>query len=490
MAAQLGSTTDPKALVPGVPDAIQDVASALRRHAKGVEDSGTDVGKVDVGGWAGLSSDAFRDKVAVHPPKWFKIADALSAAAQNVDAFADTLRWAQSQAREAIELWEQGKARSAAEAVSATVTAQPDQANADPGAGLRQQAEQLLERARTQLREAGDEATGALGGTQPTGTGAPPKTLGPIQDFFDELGSGGAPPVGTGEPPGTTGPLVDLAGKLYGDFDTWSQGPHVQHDWTGPSGNILDEDGLSLGHGRAGAYLARGGFNEHGSIFGIDVNGKGEYGVGAEGHYSGHVGPTGADVEAGARVGAWGSVERSFEAGPASLRGGAEGFVGAEANAHYKAGPDGVSAGADYFHGARVGADVAGDIGPVGGQAHGEASAGAEANANASLDKNGAHAGAGAFAGAKASGDIGGDIGGIGVNASGEASVGAGAHAGVDFGRDPETGAITLGADAGAAAGVGGGGGLEVTVDPNKVANTAQDGGRAIGDAVDKVTPW
>jgi len=96
--AELGQTTDPRALVPGTPDALEDGAATLRKHGEHLESVGSSLEKIDFGGWMGQAADAFREKFAEEPPKWLKTCDLLDATAKTLTGYADTLRWAQSEA--------------------------------------------------------------------------------------------------------------------------------------------------------------------------------------------------------------------------------------------------------------------------------------------------------------------------------------------------------------------------------------------------------
>ncbi|MFJ3991291.1 putative T7SS-secreted protein [Streptomyces sp. NPDC090032] len=55
--------------------------------------------KVDSSGWAGEGADAFRKKFGDHPTKW---AHACDRAAEALDTYADTVKWAQDKAEEAV----------------------------------------------------------------------------------------------------------------------------------------------------------------------------------------------------------------------------------------------------------------------------------------------------------------------------------------------------------------------------------------------------
>ena len=168
--AELGETQDPQTLLPGKPEAIEENARALRARAGRAGDAADGLRTIDTGGaWQGPAAQAFHDKFSYEPSKWFAAADALQAAAGALDDYAETLRWAQSQATEAIALWNQGQAATRqataahdAAAAQATAQNQPVPAFTDPGEASRQAARDTLNRAGAQLAEAGDVAAATL----------------------------------------------------------------------------------------------------------------------------------------------------------------------------------------------------------------------------------------------------------------------------------------------------------------------------------------
>ncbi|PRX49203.1 hypothetical protein B0I33_103236 [Prauserella shujinwangii] len=178
--AELGETEDPAALVEGKPEAIEENARVLRARADRATRAGEGLKSIDTGAWSGEAANAFRDAFDYEPVKWIKAGDALTAAADALDGYAATLRWAQGQAAEAIRLWNEGnaatqQAKQQHEAAVAQATAQ-NKANAaagnptclspgpfvDPGEATRQAAREVLNRARQQLTSAGDQAVAIL----------------------------------------------------------------------------------------------------------------------------------------------------------------------------------------------------------------------------------------------------------------------------------------------------------------------------------------
>lgn len=178
--AELGESGNPRDLVPGKPDAVERNVAALRKRGRSMEQAGDDLKKIDSDAWQGDAGDAFRDQFAYEPTRWHKAADAFDKAATALDDYASTLRWAHSEAREAIELWNEGQnATREAKAEHNDAVANADaqnQANAaagdpalvqvapfsDPGEAKRQAAQEKLNRARQQLTEAGDRAADTI----------------------------------------------------------------------------------------------------------------------------------------------------------------------------------------------------------------------------------------------------------------------------------------------------------------------------------------
>ncbi|MER5392557.1 putative T7SS-secreted protein [Saccharopolyspora sp. NPDC002686] len=166
MPAELGQTSDPKALIPGAPDAIQEKARVLGARAEDSIRAGEALKQIDTGAWTGEASDRFHDEHQTAVPRWLKAGDSLNVARRALETFAGCLSWAQGQAAEAIELWKQGEeatrraqaahdqavadsqARTQANAGRGDPTVVQTPAFVDPGEGQRQAARDMLERAR------------------------------------------------------------------------------------------------------------------------------------------------------------------------------------------------------------------------------------------------------------------------------------------------------------------------------------------------------
>ncbi|MEU0115992.1 putative T7SS-secreted protein [Streptomyces bobili] len=106
---QLGQSEEAGELVHGNPARIRESAKHLKDFQAAFDKVGTGMKKVDSSGWKGEGGSAFREKFGVHPTKWLHAADACETAAGALDAYAETVKWAQGQAKEAVELYKQGK---------------------------------------------------------------------------------------------------------------------------------------------------------------------------------------------------------------------------------------------------------------------------------------------------------------------------------------------------------------------------------------------
>ncbi|MFH8338670.1 putative T7SS-secreted protein [Streptomyces sp. AM6-12] len=105
---QLGETDDPQQLLHGDPERIRVSAGHLSDFHAAFDKVAQGMRKVDSSGWEGEGGDTFREKFGMHPAKWANAAEACLGAAKALDSYADTVKWAQSQAKEAVELYKKG----------------------------------------------------------------------------------------------------------------------------------------------------------------------------------------------------------------------------------------------------------------------------------------------------------------------------------------------------------------------------------------------
>ncbi|MER7198490.1 type IV secretion protein Rhs [Streptomyces sp. CB01635] len=173
---QLGEAQQADELVHGDPGDIRASASHLKDFHKAFDKVSGGMRTLDSSHWKGRAADAFRKKFAMHPSKWLHAADACDKAGKALDSYADTVKWAQGQAQDAIDLYKKGKGASdkAVEAYNKRVDAYNSALKADqdpgprpepfkdPGAADVKHAREKLGEARRQRNEAGATATRAI----------------------------------------------------------------------------------------------------------------------------------------------------------------------------------------------------------------------------------------------------------------------------------------------------------------------------------------
>jgi hypothetical protein len=385
MLAELGQTNDPRALIPGDPEAIAADLRALTTSVTATDRVGEalrNTGRPP--GWTGDASEAFHANFSHEPPKWASMAEDLGSGGTAVAEYADVLNWSQGRAQQAIEVYAQAEAASQAaarryDALQATPGAPPMGPFVDAGGRGRQQAHAILDDARAKQQEAGTRAASALGSSS---------------------GSGGGSWGGRGRSMGSEASgLFDVKGLLK------ELGVDVATSTAGVSGGVSAfsggakgsfGDGLVGGSGKVSgsAFGADGSATATASALGVSVNAKGEAYL-AKGSASGK-------VHLGDHLSAQGKVE---------------GSVGANAGAGAHIGVNGANAHLGGFAGAKLDGEVGVDGGGV------------KANASGSVQ---------AGIGAHASGQVGlGNDGKIHVGFSVGATLGIGASADVNFTVDP-----------------------------------------------------
>lgn len=206
--AELGSTSDPKALIPGDPDAIDKNVTAIGGRGNSMALAGQSLQAINTGDtWTGDGADAFRTVFQTQPVKWLSAADAFINTSTTLSQYAGVLRWAQGQAKEAIRKYDEAQAatRKAINEHNAAVTRAnaTNAANAaagspiretvppfvDPGVEGRAAAHGTLNRARTQLHDAGETAAKNIQTQQAHAPAAPHHRSG-IWDYVKEVGGG------------------------------------------------------------------------------------------------------------------------------------------------------------------------------------------------------------------------------------------------------------------------------------------------------------
>ncbi|WP_329023496.1 putative T7SS-secreted protein [Streptomyces sp. NBC_00690] len=192
----LGQTEDKSKLIYGSASKLRSTASHLKDFQKSFTAVGEGLKGLDSSAVKGEGADAFRETVAIEPPKWFKGADAYGKASDALDTFASTVEWAQDQAQSAVEKWKAGTKASAdaADAFKAkaeTYNQAVDKYNAqpaekqdvsslpakpgkfvDPGVALMKEAQEILAEARRQRNSAAETARASVRAARDA---APPK---------------------------------------------------------------------------------------------------------------------------------------------------------------------------------------------------------------------------------------------------------------------------------------------------------------------------
>jgi hypothetical protein len=106
--AELGQTTSATELIHGDPAAISSSAEKLQVFCGAFEETAAKLEAIDTRRWTGAAADAFRAKYGPQPGRWRTAAAANATAAASLQSYAATLSWAQQQAQQAIELYQQG----------------------------------------------------------------------------------------------------------------------------------------------------------------------------------------------------------------------------------------------------------------------------------------------------------------------------------------------------------------------------------------------
>lgn len=367
--AELGQTSDPKVLIPGEPDAVDDTISKLRQQSEKFGTTGDNLKCIDVVGWTGEASHAFMDLFSKEPSKWFKVSDLLDSALKSLTEYASTLRWAQGQAAEAIARWEEGesataRAKTAYKAIADRANAQ-NRAHAatggsdfvslepfsDPGERVRRDAVELLKRAREQLNDVGRRVAEQIARQQSR-----------ERSLLDEL--------------------VDLATR-----DQESTG---KVNLSGPGAGLEAKspaDG-KLGELKAFAQLGKATVEGSAGNEFLKRSGKAELVAEAASTVAASITDEGVKGRAEASAGGKATLEGRVDAGPLGANAKGEVFVGAQAGAQATAGRDGLHASADAFAGAKETGKVGADVGGIGVNLTGEAWAGAGAEAGATVGKD------------------------------------------------------------------------------------------------------
>ncbi|MQY39238.1 hypothetical protein SRB17_72600 [Streptomyces sp. RB17] len=423
MATALGSTTDPKELVPGDTKKLHDLATTLTGWSKKFNTIGDGLRDLKIPGWTGTAHDVFWPVLAKEKANWYFAADAMSDAATAVTSYSGTLGWAQGQAQTAIDQWKSG--------------------NHDA-------AQTTLDSALKQLKSEADNLTKKLKDLSADAAHSP-GWLVALRSQVDDLKWMKDHGVGkTSEKRWKQ----EKQKWLGGEAGRWRQnkewGKDADGNWYIRDKTPPSDDDEAAGSGRKPNLTVK------------------------IAEWTGNADVWSANTPAGKA--SWGGADWQGQAGVSVL--GVNGTAGASyTNGRVQAGVSGSA----YLAQATASGSV--KYGLAQAQANGKAYVGVDGSANVGVGKDGLHAGAEAFAGAKATGTVSGDVAGVGAGVTGEAWAGVGASADVDAGM--KDGKFTIGGNLGVGLGIGGKVSFDVTVDPSKVLNSVDDAADAVGDAWD-----
>ncbi|MFD7322592.1 putative T7SS-secreted protein [Streptomyces sp. NPDC059875] len=179
----LGQTEDKTKLIYGSASKINATAAKLTAFQSAFDDTGDGLKGLDSSQLKGETADAVRTAVSTQPPKWYAAADACSKAVGGLEAFADTVTWAQGQAQAAIDKWKEGvkasenaadahrkkvddyngavdryNAQPADKRDPASLPPRPAATFDDPGKKLMKEAQDILAEARRQRNSAAENA--------------------------------------------------------------------------------------------------------------------------------------------------------------------------------------------------------------------------------------------------------------------------------------------------------------------------------------------
>lgn len=167
---ELGQTSDPKDLIVGEPDKIQEKAEKINTVGTSLLQTGDALAAIDVAEWTGDGAEAFRALWAQEPGYWDDAHSAFSDAYSAMTAFADEISAAQDKAQTAIDLWDAAERKQAAydalseeEKAASTLDLE--------AAALREQANDKLRDGRTGR----DNAVGTFSGAMDAATALAPE---------------------------------------------------------------------------------------------------------------------------------------------------------------------------------------------------------------------------------------------------------------------------------------------------------------------------
>lgn len=460
--AELGTTNDPKALILGDKAAVGAQATDILDERRRIDRLLDSIEGLAIPTWqGGIGQFEYLSLKTASAAKFETYRDVLKSVGANLNMYSDALGVAQEKAQSAIDKWNEGEraTKAALAEHNAAVKSHNERVDGhnarvkaglpvdalnlvppgpfvDPGEALREEAQEILADARTQLNESGDGVATQAAADAGVSTEGSSKSDSEGLSWFKGKAT---------SPDGQQATGFDPKDLTNDDYD--------KHGWNKEFGD-RGSDGEDA-DGRKGPSV-----NADVSVVKGDVKASL---ISAEGETEGQIG----DLKGRAK----GSVD----------------VLSVGAGGELKVGPDGVAVGGQAnMDIVRLKGEASADYGPIGVNAKGEAYVGADAKASVGIGKDGVHAGGEAFVGAKVSGEIGGDVGGVGAGVEAEAWAGAGVAADLDVGM--KDGKFHIGGELGAGLGIGAKVGPNVTLDFPKMAETGKDFISDPGKVVDTVT--
>ncbi|MGH3434034.1 MAG: putative T7SS-secreted protein [Thermocrispum sp.] len=364
MTAQLGSTTDPKALIPGEPSAVEADADNLDTHATTLAAVADGLAAVQTPSWSGSASDAFYEAFDPEAANWNQATESFTAAGSDVRDYAGDLRTAQGEADRAIRLWARGDVKTAtARAAYTEAVAEMDNSGArrmvgpffDPGEALRNQAGQVLADAREQLTEDAARLKDALAA---------------------ESGGGDDTPAWLAAAAASYGDSTEKL--LYGTEHDTEFGDYDDTDKSGPSAKAtLAELGISVD-----ANLFETGTQGTTELGDLTLRGSTTVSVGAGGDATLSITSGGLEASVEGHVGLKVNAEGEVTIGDFTGRGGVEATAGATGEAQLDIGPDGAQLELEGVVGGQVEGDAALELSGVEAGVEGGVAAGAGGGAD------------------------------------------------------------------------------------------------------------
>ncbi|NYH80365.1 hypothetical protein FHR84_003722 [Actinopolyspora biskrensis] len=150
-------------VIPGDPDKLVEMAGHFRAMGKAFDQAGNGFRAITTDGWQGDAAEAARDYLDQSPKKWLTAADAFTDAGKALDEYAQVLRRAKKDAAAAKENLEQAKQDAENEAEQNNRSTGPPGACRQPTAERIRANQDLIDRARQNVRSAAQDATAVLG---------------------------------------------------------------------------------------------------------------------------------------------------------------------------------------------------------------------------------------------------------------------------------------------------------------------------------------